>query len=327
LVKILCNPQFTKYTLEVNHTFAGISSNMSLQPQTLQLFSPENWKQYELIDAGNGEKLERFDKIITRRPEPQALWDKLMSEKEWERLADVTFVQKGSHNGEWKKHKPVADRWPINYKHKQLDISLNLSLTSFKHVGVFPEQALNWDFIFEKTKAMKLSEAPRVLNLFAYTGGASLAAKAAGADITHVDSIKQVISWSRENMESSGLTDIRWVVEDALKFVKREAKRGKKYNGIILDPPAYGIGANGERWKLEECINEMLSELSGLLDDKNYFFVLNMYSLGMSALITENLVKNNFGKKADDMEKGEVYLPATSGLKLPLGILARFTNI
>lgn len=313
--------------MEVNPTFAPISSYMSSQTQTLNLFSPGNWKQYELIDAGNGEKLERFDKIITRRPEPQALWNKLMSEKEWQKLADVTFIQKGSHNGEWRKHKPVADHWPINYKHGKLDISLNLSLTSFKHVGIFPEQALNWDFIFEKTRAMKTTEAPRVLNLFAYTGGASLAARAAGADVTHVDSIKQVISWSRENMELSGLSDIRWVVEDALKFVKREAKRGKKYNGIILDPPAYGIGANGERWKLDECINEMLTELSGLLDDEQYFLILNMYSLGMSALITENLVRSNFGKKAENMEMGEVYLPATSGLKLPLGILARFTNL
>jgi 23S rRNA (cytosine1962-C5)-methyltransferase len=300
---------------------------MPALPNTLNLFTPENWKQYELIDAGNGEKLERFDKIITRRPEPQALWDKLMSEKEWQKLADVTFVQKGSHNGEWRKHKPVADHWPITYKNGALDITLNLSMTSFKHVGIFPEQALNWDFIFEKTRAMKRSEAPRVLNLFAYTGGASLAARAAGADVTHVDSIKQVISWSRENMESSGLTDIRWVVEDALKFVKREVKRGKRYNGIILDPPAYGIGASGERWKLEECINDMLKELAQLLDDQHYFLVLNMYSLGMSALITENLVRNNFGRKAEGMEMGEVYLPATSGLKLPLGILARFTNM
>lgn len=293
---------------------------------TMRLFSPLNWKQYELIDAGNGEKLERFDQLITRRPEPQALWDKLLPEKEWQRLAHVSFIQKGSHSGEWRKHKPVPDKWGIQYKHANLDIKLNLSLTSFKHVGIFPEQALNWDFIFEKTKAMRLSEAPKVLNLFAYTGGASLAAKAAGADVTHVDSIKQVISWSRENMESSNLSDIRWVVEDALKFVKREAKRGKKYNGIILDPPAYGIGANGERWKLDENINEILKEISEIMDTKNNFLILNMYSLGMSALITENLVRGHFGKYCDHLETGEVFLPATSGLKLPLGILARFAN-
>ncbi len=301
--------------------------NKSANTENLHLFSPQNWKHYELIDAGNGEKLERFGDLITRRPEPQALWDKLMSDKEWQRLADVTFVQKGSHSGEWKKHKPVSDKWLLQYKHDQLDIRFNLSLTGFKHVGIFPEQALNWDFIFQQTRSMRLSEAPKVLNLFAYTGGASLAAKAAGADVTHVDSIKQVISWSRENMESSSLTDIRWVVEDALKFVKREAKRGKRYNGIILDPPAYGIGANGERWKLEENINEILVEIASILDPQNNFLILNMYSLGMSALITENLIRSHFGKMCDNLEVGEVYLPATSGIRLPLGILARFANI
>jgi 23S rRNA (cytosine1962-C5)-methyltransferase len=295
--------------------------------ESMQLFTPINWKQYELIDAGNGEKLERFDKLITRRPEPQALWDKLLPEKEWQKLAHVTFIQKGSHSGEWRKHKPVPDKWLMQYQHESLDIRFNLSLTSFKHVGIFPEQALNWDFIFEKTKAMRLSESPKVLNLFAYTGGASLAAKAAGADVTHVDSIKQVISWSRENMESSNLKDIRWVVEDALKFVKREAKRGKRYNGIILDPPAYGIGANGERWKLDENINEILMEIKQLLDPQNNFLILNMYSLGMSALITENLIKAHFGLQHQQLDIGEVYLPTTSGIKLPLGILARFANI
>jgi 23S rRNA (cytosine1962-C5)-methyltransferase len=297
------------------------------EQNSMKLFTPNNWKNYELIDAGDGEKLERFGKLISRRPEPQALWSKLMSESEWQKLAHVSFVQKGSHSGEWRKHKPVSDKWLLNYDHGDLNITFNLSLTSFKHVGIFPEQALNWDFIFEKTKAMKLSEAPKVLNLFAYTGGASLAAKAAGADVTHVDSIKQVISWSRENMESSNLEDIRWVVEDALKFVKREARRGKKYNGVILDPPAYGIGANGERWKLEESINEILMEISTLMEPKNNFLILNMYSLGMSALITENLVKSHFKKHCENLEIGEVYLPATSGLKLPLGILARFANV
>ena len=197
-------------------------------------------------------------------------------------------------------------------------------LNSFKHVGIFPEQALNWDFIYKTIKKIGTPQ-PKVLNLFAYTGGASLAAKAAGADVTHVDSIKQVINWSRENMESSNLNDIRWVVEDALKFVKREVKRGKKYNGIILDPPAYGIGANGERWKLEDSINEILADISYLLDEK-HFLVLNVYSLGLSPLILENLVKTNFNNP-QNLELGEVYLNAKSEIKLPLGILARFNNI
>ena len=199
-----------------------------------------------------------------------------------------------------------------------------MSLTSFKHVGIFPEQALNWDFIFNTVKKLEV-EQPRILNLFAYTGGASLAAKAAGGDVTHVDSIKQVINWSRENMESSNLKDIRWVVEDALKFVKREVKRGKKYNGIILDPPAYGIGTNGERWKLEDSINEILADISNLLDEK-HFLVLNVYSLGLSPLILENLIQTNF-RNVENLDLGEVYLNAQSGIKLPLGILARFNNI
>ncbi len=290
----------------------------------MNLFTANHWKDYELLDCGDLEKLERFGNIVLRRPEPQALWKKQFTEQEWNKLADVKFIQKGSHAGEWKKNSNVNDKWKISYNHDNLAIKFNLSLTSFKHVGIFPEQALNWDYIFNSVKTLDV-EQPKVLNLFAYTGGASLAAKAAGADVTHVDSIKQVINWSRENMESSNLNDIRWVVEDALKFVKREVKREKKYNGVILDPPAYGIGANGERWKLEDSINEILSDISHLLDEK-HFLILNVYSLGLSPLILENLIATNF-VEPKNLELGEVYLNAQSGIKLPLGILARFNNI
>jgi len=290
----------------------------------MNLFTANHWKDYELLDCGDLEKLERFGNIVLRRPEPQALWKKQFTEQEWNKLADVKFIQKGSHAGEWKKNSNVNDKWKISYNHDNLAIKFNLSLTSFKHVGIFPEQALNWDYIFNSVKTLDV-EQPKVLNLFAYTGGASLAAKAAGADVTHVNSIKQVINWSRENMESSNLNDIRWVVEDALKFVKREVKRGKKYNGVILDPPAYGIGANGERWKLEDSINEILSDISHLLDEK-HFLILNVYSLGLSPLILENLIATNF-VEPKNLELGEVYLNAQSGIKLPLGILARFNNI
>jgi 23S rRNA (cytosine1962-C5)-methyltransferase len=290
---------------------------------TTQQFTPHHWLDYELLDCGDLEKLERFGTSILRRPEPQALWNKVWSEQEWKKLTHVHFVQKGSHSGEWRKNGNVPDKWQIGYEHNSLNLTFNLSLTSFKHVGLFPEQALNWDYIFNQTKNLQLSE-PKVLNLFAYTGGASLAAKAAGADVTHVDSVKQVINWSRENMERSNLNDIRWVVEDALKFVKREVKRGKKYNGIILDPPAYGIGANGERWKLEDSINEILSDIRHLLAD-NHFLVLNVYSLGLSPLILENLIRTNFGANAIQ-EIGEVFLPSKSGIKLPLGIVARFNS-
>lgn len=288
----------------------------------IKLLKPEHWEEYELLDCGNGKKLERFGSYITIRPEPQALWDKQLKESEWAKLAHVTFEQKGSHSGQWAKHKKMPDKWQMSYRHNGLSLTFNLSLTSFKHIGVFPEQALNWDFIYNQCGLINNC---RVLNLFAYTGGASLAAKAGGADVTHVDSVKQVISWSRENMESSRLDHIRWVVEDALKFVKREVNRGKKYNGIILDPPAYGIGASGERWKLEEQIGEMLGEIKSLLDTDQHFLVLNMYSLGMSPLITENLIHTIFNPK-EAVEVGEVYLPAKSGIKLPLGILARFSS-
>ncbi len=287
------------------------------------LFTPSTWKEYELIDCGDLEKLERFGQYILRRPEPQALWKKQYSEQEWQKLTDIKFTQKGSHAGVWTKNKNIADKWKLSYPLQEKQLNFNLSLTSFKHIGIFPEQALNWEYIYAKTKLV--ANTPKVLNLFAYTGGASLAAKTAGADVTHVDSVKQVISWSKENMLASGLTDIRWVVEDALKFVKREVKRGNKYNGIILDPPAYGIGANGERWKLEDSINEILQDIALLLD-KKHFLVLNVYSLGLSPLILENLIKTNFNQ-SENLELGEVFLQAKSSVKLPLGILARFCNL
>jgi 23S rRNA (cytosine1962-C5)-methyltransferase len=285
-------------------------------------FTPEHWKDYELLDCGNFEKLERFGSVILRRPEPQALWDKVWDEIEWKKLTDITFKQKGSHSGEWINPKKKPTKWQISYDNPNFRLKFNLSLTSFKHVGIFPEQAANWDYIFNHLKAI---EQPKFLNLFAYTGGASIAAKAAGADVTHVDSVKQVIGWSRENMEASKLDNIRWVVEDAMKFVKRELKRGKTYHGIILDPPAYGIGANGERWQLEDSINELLKDIAGILDPKEHFLILNVYSLGLSALLVQNLVQQNF-HPTGETENGELYLQAKSGVQLPLGILSRHTK-
>jgi len=288
------------------------------------ILSPKHWKDYELIDSGNFEKLERFGQYITIRPEPQAVWDKKLPGKEWEQKAHVKFVSKSSSSGEWKKLKQMPDQWQINYEigNTKSEIKFRLGLTSFKHVGVFPEQAVNWDYIFQSVRSLKTNQ-PKFLNLFAYTGGASLAAKAAGADVTHVDSIKQVVTWSRENMELSNLNNIRWVVEDALKFVKREVKRGNKYNGIILDPPAYGHGPNGEKWKLEDNINEMIKNVFELLDEKEHFLILNAYSLGFSSIIIENLLK---GKAKDKLETGELYLNSKFGNNLPLGVFGRFRN-
>lgn len=303
----------------------------------MQLLTPQNFTDYELIDVGGFEKLERFGQYLTIRPEPQAVWDKSLSNAEWEKRAHIKFLPRSSSSGEWKKLKQMPDQWKVSYEiggvgnqdtrsKRQEDspsqIYFRLGLTSFKHVGIFPEQAPNWDYIFQSVKAMSIPQ-PKVLNLFAYTGGASLAAKAAGADVTHVDSIKQVVTWSKENMELSGLNNIRWVVEDALKFVKREEKRGKKYNGIILDPPAFGHGPNGEKWKLEDNINEMIKGVLALLDDKEHFLILNAYSLGFSALIIENLLKQKAGK---NLNVGELFLQATEGNKLPLGVYGRFRS-
>ena len=295
------------------------------------LLSPQNFNDYELIDCGGFEKLERFGKYVTIRPEPQAVWNARLSKKEWEKKAHVHFVPTSSAAGVWKKLKDIPDRWVIEYSlpisqngvkssEKKL-IKFRLALTSFKHVGIFPEQASNWDYISECIGKFK-TDKPKVLNLFAYTGGASLAAKAAGADITHLDSVKQVVTWANANMELSGLNDIRWIVEDAMAFVKKEVKRGKKYNGIILDPPAYGHGTEGQKWKLEDMISEMMENVISLLDDQERFLILNTYSLGFSSLIVENLLSSQ-----KDLQTGELFLNATSGLKLPLGVFGRFCNV
>ena len=289
------------------------------------LLTPQNWKDYQLIDCGNFEKLERFGKYVTIRPEPQAVWDKSLSEKEWNAKASVRFESKSSSSGTWKKNNQMPDQWHIQYQHNKLHLKFRLGLTAFKHVGIFPEQAVNWEYIYSNVKKMKAQQ-PRVLNLFAYTGGSSLAAKAAGADIIHLDSIKQVVTWAKENMELSGLKDIRWLVEDALTFVKREVKRSKKYNGIILDPPAYGHGASGEKWKLEDQINEMMKLVFSLLDEKEHFLLLNTYSLGFSSLIIENLLRG-FPVKQDKIETGELYLQDDYSKKLPLGVFGRFSSL
>lgn len=284
----------------------------------MELLSPKNWKDYELIDCGDFEKLERFGKYVTIRPEPQAVWPKIYTNSDWEKQASVRFIPKSSSQGDWKKLKQMPDQWMINYSlSKQNELTFRLGLTSFKHVGVFPEQAVNWDKIY--TYLSELSK-PKFLNLFAYTGGASIAARAAGADVTHVDSIKQVVTWANENMQKSNLDNIRWMVDDALKFVKKEIRRGNKYQGIILDPPAFGHGPSGEKWKLEDNISEMMDSVLQILDTEKHLLILNAYSLGFSAMVPENLL-NPFAKKhKSKLSVGELFLNAKSGVKLPLGV-------
>jgi len=292
----------------------------------MKLLSPK-WNNYQLIDTGNFEKLEKFGDYILSRPEPQAVWDKNLPESEWVKLSNASFKKEKNNpeKGQWEVKKGMPERWYIDYVQGPIKLSFKLALSTFKHVGIFPEQAANWDYIFEKTAAIKTSK-PKILNLFAYTGGASLAAKAAGADVIHVDSVKPVVSWARDNMEASKLENIRWVIEDAMKFVKREVKRGSTYQGIILDPPAYGRGPAGEKWLLEEHINELIKLCNQLLDKNEHFFIINLYSMGFSALIVDNLVTGSF-EKVKNPEYGELYLEDSFNKKLPLGVFYRFSSM
>ena len=299
----------------------------------------EYWKDYELVDSGAGEKLERFGSYYMARPEPKALWGKTLSDAEWNKLIHTRFkpgagfAKAGKEDsGTWERLKRMDDQWYISYKGGQqgLKFSLRLGLTSFKHVGVFPEQSANWEYIFKQTSALVAKAKaegkpkPKVLNLFAYTGAATLAAKAAGADVTHLDSVRQVVTWANGNMERSGMENIRWVVEDAMKFARREAKRGNRYSGIILDPPAYGHGPDGEKWKLDECLFEMLKTVATILEPKDSFMVLNLYSNGYSPLLGETTVREAFRlKEGFEMESGELALRDRYGKALPLSIFVR----
>ena len=295
--------------------------------ETILSLSPQHWEDYELIDTGGFEKLERFGNYILSRPEPQAIWDKSMNEHEWREMADAHFAKEKNNpeKGQWNELKKIPHNWQVNYQNPDgLKMKLNLAMTSFKHIGLFPEQAVNWDYISDTLKSFPVKN-PKVLNLFAYTGAASVAAKACGADVTHLDSVKQVVTWSKHNMESSGQDGIRWIVDDAMKFIRREVRRGNKYHGIILDPPAYGRGPDGEKWILEEQINEMLKLCAELLEPDHHFLILNMYSLSFSSMIAANLVKSNF-KEVNNAEHGELYLVDRYKKNLPLGIFFRFRS-
>lgn len=295
-------------------------------------FNPQNWKDYELLDSGRGAKLERFGEYVLARPEPKALWDKSMTDEEWNRLAHTRFTPGAGFgkagkedSGTWERLRNMPDQWWIRYN-RGPKFSLRLGLTSFKHVGVFPEQAANWDYIFKHTSdiAAKTGSKPKVLNLFAYTGAASLAAKCAGADVTHLDSVRQVVTWAHGNQDRSGLDGIRWVVEDAMKFANREAKRGNLYQGVILDPPAYGHGPDGEKWKLDECLFDMMKTVGKILAPQNSFLVLNLYSNGFSAILGETVVRQAFGLAPDAaLESGELVLRDRFEKNLPLSIFVR----
>lgn len=295
---------------------------------------PKHWKQYELIDSGNGLKWEQFGERILQRPEPQALWSPFSSLASLRTMTHWRFEPGGSRNGVWLpqncsrkgrsmgEDQSASERWPIAYQSPVLNLRFHLAMTGFKHVGLFPEQADNWEFIASAVKA--LPPGAKVLNLFAYTGGASLAAAQAGAQVYHLDSVRQVVDWARRNADLSGLSGLHWVVEDARKFVQREIKRGHVYDAVLLDPPAYGIGSSGERWKLEDQLGVLLDEVMQLLHPQRHALLLNAYSLGLSPLILRTMLGLSYAES--DLECGETALKDHQGRLLPLGIYARATK-
>ena len=284
------------------------------------MFIANGWKDFEVLDTGDGEKLERWGNYLLARPDPQVIWPK-GDEALWRR-AQAHYARSDRGGGAWSFMEKLPEKWVVSYNGLQFYVRP----TGFKHTGLFPEQAANWDYIFRQTSdiAAKTGSRPKVLNLFAYTGAASLAAKCAGADVTHLDSVRQVVTWAHENQDRSGLRDIRWVVEDAMKFAGREARRGNLYQGIILDPPAYGHGPDGEKWKLDECLFDMMKTVGKILAPENSFLVLNLYSNGFSAILGETVVRQAFGLTSDTaLESGELVIMDRFGKNLPLSIFVR----
>jgi 23S rRNA (cytosine1962-C5)-methyltransferase len=304
---------------------------MPLTPSILKLIHPSSWKDYELIDSGNFEKLERFGEFTLIRPEPQAIWRRSLEEDTWKKTAHAKFVREQTDKfrfsddikGGWSKSPSMPDSWNVQYNHGALTMTLRLALTSFGHVGVFPEQGSNWNFIYDTIQGWETLQ-PRVLNLFAYTGAASLAARLANADVIHCDASRPGLNWASHNMEINGIKDTRWVYEDAFKFVRREVKRGKRYNGIIMDPPPYGRGPEGEKWTLQEQLDDLVAMTSELLEEKGSFFIMSMYAVGLSATVGLNIVKTHFDVTAP--EYGEFVLKSKQGKDLPMGTFVRFSR-
>lgn len=276
----------------------------------------KEWKEYKILDAGNGEKLENWNGIILRRPDPQAMWD-VTDYSNWNAHAHYFRSEKGG--GRWDFKRKLPSEWEINYK----DLIFKVSPTDFKHTGLFPEQAVNWDYMMNKIKNSKRKI--KVLNLFAYTGGATMACSKAGADVVHVDAAKGMVEWAKENMYLSGLdnNNIRFIVDDCLKFVLRESRRGNKYDAIIMDPPSYGRGPNGEVWKFEKNIYNLILACMEILNDKPLFFLINSYTTGISNIVLNNILRTTMLKKYPfgNIETGEIGLPIErDDLVLPCGI-------
>jgi len=283
------------------------------------MFVASDWKDYEVLDTGDGEKLERWNDIVLRRPDPQAIWPKQKPEL-WTK-ADAYYHRSTKGGGEWEFFKKLPERWTIHYK----DLKFYVRPTGFKHTGLFPEQAVNWDWMSGLIK--KADRSIRVLNLFGYTGGATLACAAAGAKVTHVDAAKGMVQWARENRECAGLdeTSFRWIVDDALKFVQREARRGNVYEGILMDPPSYGRGPGGEVWKLENELFGLVEACEKVLAKDALFMLINSYTTGLQPAVLNNMLTMTVAKTREGkVTADEIVLPVTAGGVLPCGASGRW---
>lgn len=285
------------------------------------MYMATDWKDYELIDTGGGEKLERWGDVVLRRPDPQIIWPLERETDEW-RNVHGHYHRSSSGGGQWDMKKPIPERWIIEYQ----DLKFYIKPTSFKHTGLFPEQAVNWNWMMNKIR--NANRPIKVLNLFAYTGGATLACASAGAEVCHVDAAKGMVQWAKENAQLSGLQShpIRFITDDVFKFVQREQRRGNKYDAIIMDPPSYGRGPGGETWKLEQSLYPFLEFCTTIMSDNPLFLQINSYTTGLSPTVLSNMLNMTMKKRyGGKLSCGEVGIPITkSGMVLPCGILGRW---
>ena len=299
------------------------------------MYIADRWKDYEVLDSSQGEKLERWGRYILLRPDPQVIWNTEKTAKEWKKL-NGHYHRSKKGGGEWEFF-DLPQEWQIHYQLPDTTVNgtdkltFNLKPFAFKHTGLFPEQAANWDWMFNTiSKEVKKGREIKVLNMFAYTGGATLAAAAAGAKVTHVDASKGMVTWAKENARSSGLEEapIRWLVDDCMKFVEREIRRGNKYHAIIMDPPSYGRGPKGELWKLEECIYELIEKTNQILADDAILYLINMYTTGLSPAVMSYMVSSIVCKShGGQVEAEDIGLPVReSGLVLPCGSSCRWSK-
>lgn len=289
------------------------------------LLIADKWKEYELIDMGSGEKLERWGDFILRRPDPQVIWPIEKETNLWKN-PHGHYHRSNKGGGSWEVNKKYSEQWTINYA----KLKFKIKPTGFKHTGLFPEQAANWEWMIDKIKAE--NRPIKVLNLFAYTGGATVACAYAGAEVCHVDAAKGMVSWAKENIEISGLKEkkVRFIVDDVFKFVEREIRRGNKYDAIIMDPPSYGRGPKGEIWKIEEKLYQFIELCMKVLSDDPLFLLINSYTTGFSPIVLENILKSTIGKRK---KKGKIYagevgiLSSASKKVLPCGIFGRWEKV